>query len=200
MIVRIGDYSRQLHEQLYQDCIEAGNLAYEMLFMVPPSLVTKSSKIPGDPSRSFKLKRQWEKWGIKTWDGTLTNSRNQFPSDVDQHRLLQYESCRGLEGWTAVCLDIDQLFELKCALWQPPESELALFDDRTRRERFAFQWCVIPFTRAIDTLVLTIENPNSPLVTVLRDVYSENQGFVEWHEDPPKWKAYDSSWQGPKTV
>lgn len=183
VIIKIGQYTKSLHTQLYKDCVDAGNLAYEMLFMVPPSMVAKETDDTGASRLHFKFAKKWEKWGIKLWDGTMSDNRTQYPNDVDQHRLLQYESCRGLEGWTAVCLSIDQLFEWKRNQWVPVEEELPLLDRGARQERFGYQWCVIPFTRAIDTLVLTIDDINSPIVSILRDIYEKSHGIVEWHED-----------------
>ena len=41
-------------------------------------------------------------------------------------------------------------------------------------------WSLIPLTRAIDTLVITIEDKNSDVCNILREIYNENPDYVEW--------------------
>jgi hypothetical protein len=37
-------------------------------------------------------------------------------------------------------------------------------------------------TRAIDTLIITINNRNSTVCQALRDVYKKNPDFIQWIE------------------
>jgi hypothetical protein len=97
ILITGGPYSEKLHRRLVEACEKDGNKPYEMLFLVPPSLVEKQSN-----RRHFVLADQWSTWGISLWDGTLSDTRTEYPRDVKQHRLLQYDSCRGLEGWIVV--------------------------------------------------------------------------------------------------
>ncbi|NNF34912.1 MAG: AAA family ATPase, partial [Saprospiraceae bacterium] len=39
VIISTKEYSKELHDRLYKFCSECGNKAYEMMFLVPPSLV-----------------------------------------------------------------------------------------------------------------------------------------------------------------
>jgi len=116
-------YNNELHKELYSECLKNGNKAYEMLFLVAPS------KIVNDGVKIITFKRNEKDENsirkeikqkhcslidefdgvIDFWDGTNKELRKDYPIKVDQHRLIQYESCRGLEGWTVVCIEIDEL-------------------------------------------------------------------------------------------
>ena len=41
---------------------------------------------------------------------------------------------------------------------------------------------MIPLTRAIDTLIIHIEDSNSNIGKILRKIYSSNNSIMEWHK------------------
>ena len=99
------------------------------------------------------------------------------------HELLQYESCRGLEGWTVVCLELDEFMRYKFETFEEVDTgELALETFEEKRERFVNLWTLIPLTRAIDTLIITIKNPASKIAKVLNEIYLKNPDNIEWIE------------------
>ena len=103
--------------------------------------------------------------------------------DLDSHRLLQYESCRGLEGWTVVNLDFDEFVRYKMETFVEKETfELALESFEEKRDRSVYLWALIPLTRAIDTLVITLKRKESYVGKVLKEIQLENQDFIEWVE------------------
>lgn len=172
-----GRYTHDLHNQLLKSCTESGNRNYEFLFLVPPSLVSKA------PERKFALYDEWANMGISLWDGTSVDIRSEFPTDPQQHRILQYDSCRGLEGWIVVCLHLDSFFEYKRETYVPDlEKEIALYSVDEMKLKFAYQWLMMPFTRAIDTLVISFKNPNSDIAKMLRKIGRERGDFVEFIE------------------
>jgi hypothetical protein len=60
--------------------------------------------------------------------------------------------------------------------------ELALESFEEKRDKFVYLWSLIPLTRAIDTLVITIKNKDSKVGKALRKVYEQNPDFVQWIE------------------
>ena len=121
--------------------------------------------------------------GIKIWDGTSSSLRTEYVVDLDSHRLLQYESCRGLEGWTVVNLEFDKFIEYKMQTFIEQETnELALESVEEKRNRFVYLWALIPMTRAIDTLIITLKNKDCHIAEVMRELYEKNPDFVEWIE------------------
>jgi hypothetical protein len=173
-------YSPELHTRLYAACVAAGNKAYEMLFLAPPMLV--------DPQRRrFALQDEWARWqpAVRIWDGISPDLRSEYPQRVDEHRVLQYDSCRGLEGWTVVCLDFDDFVQYKhnTAPAQLPieaQKTLPLRDEAEERALHAARWSLIPLTRAIDTLVITLRDPQSATARQLREIAAKMPDAVEW--------------------
>ncbi len=175
-----NDYS--LFKQEFDRCSENGNQAYEMLFLVPPSLVQREQ---GQDKRSFLYKEDFEKNGLKIWDGTCKDLRTIYPVELNQHRILQYESCRGIEGWTVVCLDFDDFIRYKIETYNNDvdNQPLMLESEEERKNRFVYLWGLIPLTRAIDTLIITIKDKNSAVAKKLKNIYRLNKDYIEWKFD-----------------
>lgn len=178
IIIKCKGYDQAIHKELYQKCQQDGNNAYEMLFLAPPNLVECNDS----KKKIFKYSKLWNSWGLKLWDGTNKDVRSDFPVDPEQFRVLQYDSSRGLEGWVVVCLNIDDFFEYKCNSYIDKESQMELGSRslNEKKKQFAFQWSLIPFTRAIDSLVITIKNPKSEFSLLLKEVATECKDFVSW--------------------
>ena len=180
VIVVIGDMT--VEQDLVSELIEAakrdGNHEVDLFFCVPPSFVFKE-KIDrvnrfGDKetiSHKFTpLAETIRSWGYSVWDGVDEEERQSYPTKIDQLRLVQYDSCRGLEGWTVVNFAIDELFDYKKEKYVPTDSEKSdfLYDHDFAADRFAKKWLAIPMTRAIDTLVLNVRDPNHWLAQALK--------------------------------
>lgn len=185
IIISTSGYTKNLHDEQLKHCKDCENSEYEMMFLVPPNLVTKVP-ITDDygktiEKRSFSLTSEFEQRGISIWDLTNTDLRTQYVVELNQHRLLQYESCRGLEGWTVVCLDFDEFIKYKMESFIEQETnELALETFEEKRRKFVYLWSLIPLTRAIDTLVITIKDKNSETCKFLKRVYEKYPDFVQW--------------------
>lgn len=189
IIISTRPYDEDLHLREYSRCKQDGNEAYEMLFLIPSTSVTrKADPVTGEQitysTLAASLKSTDGKPLTKFWDGTANyENRTAYPADVDEHRLFNYESCRGLEGWTVVCSELDELVRLKEKMFDRDKSDqqtLALMSDQEQRRQFAYLWSLIPLTRAIDTLVITIKDKKSPLCSMLRDLAQQYSDFVEW--------------------
>ena len=157
---------------------DSGNTAYDFLILVPPSLVHKKNG-----ENSFKLKMQFAEEGLFVWDGTREISRGEYSVNIEEMRVLQYDSARGLEGWTVACLDFDEFIEHKrnvyneegvnCLLLETPEE---------RKKKFIYNWAMIPLTRAIDNLIITLRDEESAIGKLLREISDEYPDFVDWIE------------------
>ncbi len=120
----------------------------------------------------WKYKAHLEKENqLMFWDGTNDNkSQMQVPYPTET-RLIYYDSCRGLEAWTVACFNIDKFFNQKR---EDPDAEKFLINDEkelgiqslfvtndNRKDMFAGTWALMAITRAIDTLYLKFDNPDS---------------------------------------
>ena len=119
----------------------------------------------------------WGEKDIKVFDGTNDMIRQSYPTDVGQCRLYQYESCRGLEGWVTVCLHFDELVEYKI---NEAKSNGLNSLELMSPEYYAYLWSLMPLTRPIDTLCITLSNPESRIGQVLKKVAENYSDFVHW--------------------
>lgn len=169
-----ANYGSPFHKKLEQYCNQQRCDNYDMLFLVPPSMVEDGH---------FKNLDTWHKVGINVFDGT-SMLREQYSIDANECRLFQYQSCRGLEGWVVVCLKFDKFIEHLRAHFPNNESDsLALESKEERIKKYIWMWTMMAFTRSIDTLVITLEDPQSDVGQLLKRVYEKNQDLVNWEVD-----------------
>lgn len=151
---------------------DAGNMPVDMLFCVPPNLVMQNK----DGTNQSLLGNFFRQWGWKVWDGVSYSERDTYPTDINQLRIVQYDSCRGLEGWTTVLFGLDDFHLYKMNQLSQTEQDI------TRVNLQAARWLLIPLTRAMDTIIIQIRDENSRLANVLRAVSPNFPGLVEWHK------------------
>ncbi|MFZ2028848.1 MAG: hypothetical protein WAU68_00950 [Vitreimonas sp.] len=130
-----------LIEGLLGDLRQQGNANIDALFCVPPGDMTGA----GEERRSL-LATALSDAGYDIWDGTRSDERRDYPRNNESLRVVQYASCRGLEGWT-VFLDA-----FDCD-----------WPDLLRSDRGSANWLtrLMPLTRAIDTLVIALNSDNA---------------------------------------
>ena len=187
IIITTKPYFKELHVQQFLLCEENGNTPYEMMFLVPPSMVEKANSNLNtiNFNSHFKYISSFnDELGIKIWDGTNPDLRSQYVVNLDEHRLLQYDSCRGLEGWIVVCLNFDDFLKYKKQTYKDiiNENELALTSFDERLNKHVNLWALIPLTRAIDTLIITIKDKESEYAKKLKNVYHKFPDFIDWIE------------------
>lgn len=166
----------KMHGQELAKLQKAGNMHYDMLYLVPHALVTKQY---GDGG--FALKTKFEQQGILVWDGTMAKNRDSYSTDLQEVRVLQYDSARGLEGWTVVCLDFDQFLNEKDDEYVAGDVNTLLLESKEeRKKKYLYNWAMIPLTRAIDTIVITIKDVRSETAKVLKAISEELPDYVSW--------------------
>jgi AAA domain len=145
VFIIVGEYTRDAHTHIMGEHKKLGNAAIDALFCV--------TGVRG--SMGSRIGEQLIEWGEQVWDGSIEEVRDSFPERLEQLRIVKYESCRGLEGWTVVCLDFDVFFERQ---WQEGmKIEKELFETQEEvAARYSARWAMIPMTRAIDTLVIQV--------------------------------------------
>ena len=57
---------------------------------------------------------------------------------------------------------------------------LLLETPEERKGKYLLNWAMIPLTRAIDTIVITLKNPMSKAALFLKEVAVECSDFVTW--------------------
>lgn len=178
VIVVEGGYgsNRVLHDEIVRLNLEDGNEPIDMLFCVPPGLAASRGR------KYSVVGSKFIEWGYNIWDGTVKDIRGSPPRELDQLRIVQYDSCRGLEGWIVVNFQFDEFYDYKVRTYKPTKEEQSdLFFDRPAQARkYALRWLMIPLTRAMDTLVIQISSPDHYLAQILKEVANEYKDTVEW--------------------
>lgn len=176
VVVVFGDYFSDpaLHRRLVGEALEQGNQPIDLLCCVPPGLASH------DPPRPREAAAILRGWGFEVWDGTSRDVRRDFPTDVGQLRLVQYDSCRGLEGWTTFTIALDDFRRYKFgrALSEGHSPGDLLVSKEEHARTVAAQWVMIPLTRAIDTLVVSVSRDDDVLRPILEEFSDED--WVEW--------------------
>jgi hypothetical protein len=171
------DYG-ELHERLISNAKDSGNVELDFLFCVPPSSVHDVNLRKKSNIGNYLLDA-----GYEVWDGVDDLSRKDFPRSRKQYRVVQYASCRGLEGWTVVLEKVDLYWEdcksLKIKEGLTPSEELAYEDLNELSEREAWLHVLIALTRAIDTLVINLGDAESHFSKRVFKLAKKHPDFVE---------------------
>ena len=167
LIKKGSQIDRPLQERIVAENERAGNRNIDMLYCVTPDEVIGVDT--DEASRISTVGRCLSTWGYPVWDAVDREERLRFPTSVDQCRIVQFESSRGLEGWTVILNSLDHFYDIKektwYSEWNSPKEHLT--DEPEQRELYASCWIMIPVTRAIDTLVITIRDTDSKVGKIL---------------------------------
>lgn len=150
-----------------------GNIPYDMMFLVPSLMVYKEP-------RCFKYTDDFQKNGIPVWDGTNPKNRSAVNLLGDSVRVLQYDSARGLEAWTVVCMWLDVFLNEKLTFYDDSGSSDALIleSKEERLQKYLLNWLLLPLTRAIDTLVITFKDPESEIAAAFIQLAKNNPDYI----------------------
>lgn len=178
-VIVVNNYNTTLHAEILNDGAKAKAEPYDVLFLVPPQDVNEGKFIKYD---------LYKKNGISLFDGINSENREYFSLDNSECRLYQYESCRGLEGWTVICYDFDLLIEYKLEYFKEKiingEMQPFLGAGVTGTAKvMTYLWALMPLTRPIDTLVITLHNPNSEVGQLIQKMHNNKRhydGIIEW--------------------
>lgn len=170
-------YNDRLHEEYRLHCKNSGCESYDILILVPPSMVETNQ----NGESHYKKAAAYKQAGIKFFDGTNDANRHRYP-DKDQARLFQYDSCRGLEAWVTVCYQLDELIKYKMATTDENEirNRYQGFDISQGIKKYVYTWILMPLTRPVDRLVITLKDPQSEIGVVLKKL-SERFEFIKWN-------------------
>jgi hypothetical protein len=129
-----------------------------------------------------------------SWRGFCDEGRRHYPWRNGQLRAILYNSCRGMEGWTTVCMALDQFYDFQFENPRLDEAQvranLGLFatdealeaEVASRARLFALNWLMIPLTRSIDHLLIHLSDEKSALGDMLKRVSNRMPGAIDWVE------------------
>jgi hypothetical protein len=178
VILLSGEYSSNLSLPaiLIDEAQQAKNEKVDFLHCVPAGNVTSA-----EGRRHSKLALALSNAGHEVWDGVDAIVRKDFPRSVDAFRVVQYDSCRGLEGWTTVLEGFDEFwnarYDTAFASAKDDEGYRGRSYEEAARSR-AWRWAMIPLTRPIDTIVIAFRDRESSAAKVLLTVAARYPDFV----------------------
>lgn len=178
-VIVVDQYSTTIHAEILNDGAKAKAEPYDVLFLVPPQDVENDKFIKYDLYRANH---------VFLFDGSSSENREYFTLDNSECRLYQYDSCRGLEGWTVICYDFDMLIDyrfeyykkkIQCGEIKPFLGSSVI----STAKKMTYLWALMPLTRPIDTLVITLRNPASEVGQLLHKMRKDSRhydGIIEW--------------------
>ncbi len=100
---------------------------------------------------------------LNIWNGIVERKGDLSVPAANQTRFLYYESCRGLEAWNVLCVDLDSFFynmrSSKDAEAYARTNQNLFKDDEYLKSEFALHWVYMALTRPIDTLYIKLAVP-----------------------------------------
>ena len=110
---------------------------------------------------------------LKIWNGIVERKSELTVPASNQTRFIYYESCRGLEAWNVLCVDLDsffynmrsskdaQLYARNAVEWYANNNQILFSDNEDLKTEFALHWVYMAITRPIDTLYIKLGNPSN---------------------------------------
>lgn len=102
---------------------------------------------------------------LKIWNGIVERKSGLSVPAANQTRFIYYESCRGLEAWNVLCVDLDSFFynmrSSKDAELYVRTNQEIFSNEEDLKSEFALHWIYMAITRPIDTLYIKLSNPSN---------------------------------------
>ena len=77
-----------------------------------------------------------------------------------------------------MCLNLDEIIEHKYTQ-ATPNVENTITDIQVLKCEMAYQWVMMPLTRSVDTLVITINDSSSAIAEILRRAALKHPDYVD---------------------
>ena len=173
-----GDYFKEkdFHNFLMDQSIKSKAEPIDLLHCVPPDDLFRDA----DGYHS-NVGKKLQGFGYSVWDAVDETTRKTSPKSNQDMRIVQYDSCRGLEGWITFLHQFDTFWNYKIEELKKDKGQKKLFEDN---EDFinegVSKWALIALTRSINSTVIQIDSRESHLGKILWELASENQDYLHW--------------------
>jgi hypothetical protein len=175
-----GSYASypEKHNKLLKYAKEDGNAEIDFLLCVPYTTVTTTRGV-----KSSSLSEWLIREGFQCWNGLDDKTRKDFPRSKDQFRVVQYQSCRGLEGWVVVLEYLDEFwwhrYQQRIAEGLTPAEEMGFLDIEEVAIRYAWTQVIMAMSRPIDTLVITLKDTSSELAKSIINIAKLKNDYAD---------------------
>ena len=124
--------------------------------------------------KSTNRKLEISNQDLKIWNGIVERKGELSVPAANQTRFIYYESCRGLEAWNVLCVDLDSFFynmrsSKDAELYARTNLEFFSNEEELKSE-FALHWVYMAITRPIDTLYIKLAVPSNDFSKEIVDI------------------------------
>ena len=110
---------------------------------------------------------------LKIWNGIVDKKSKLSVPASNETRFIYYESCRGLEAWNVMCVDLDtffynmrsskdaELYARNEVDWYANNGQILFSNNEDLKNEFALHWIYMAITRPIDTLYIKLAVPSN---------------------------------------
>ena len=165
------------YKDIINNAISAGNSNIDILFCV-----SSEWSYINETTGFSNISNSLNSVNLSFWDGTRADVRRDFPRDTSHARVVHFESCRGLEGWTVFCLGVGEFLNKQLLRNQNESLDVASgLSSPEELARLALaRWALIATTRAIDTLVIQDIESCPMLFKALTNINSRYPDIISW--------------------
>ncbi len=191
-----GELNEHMFGQLKECTANYSNDKYDDIMFLTPGHLTdrRTEKRPIDNAgitrvvnetvkRSFSLIDDWKKMGISLHDLTHIDRESSKQPMLGDYRVLSYDSCRGLESFAVVALEMDTFFDTKLRHYNGKQELMKQGDmfiiPEDKAIQYASMWALIIFSRPVDLLLITIKNKDSIFYKVLEEISNSSPGLIQ---------------------
>lgn len=111
---------------------------------------------------------------LKIWNGIVERKGELPVPAANQTRFIYYESCRGLEAWNVLCVDLDSFFynlrSSKDAKLYARTNQGLFTKEDDLKSQYALHWIYMAITRPIDTLYIKLAVPTNEFSKEIIDI------------------------------
>lgn len=147
----------------------------DWLFLVPLEGLSKYSSSTSNISNAIR------NFGGQVHELFDTPAKKEIQPDPNKFRVMQYDSCRGLEGWIVVLDQFDTFLKWKInSITGDDISEFDRFEElNVETQELIWNWTSMVLARAMDTLVINLDNPVSGFGRTIIDYCRSNRDAVD---------------------
>lgn len=180
VIVYVGDFwsSTPIIKLIISESINLKNSLIDLLMLISHKRVNEMR----DPLELNKLEKSLS---ATIWPGFMADIRREGSNHPNKLRILNYNSARGLEGWSVFLMDFDSFLSTKRELALNEYSGLSdpVLNQEEWLQREVARWALMIFTRPVDTLFIHIQDKNSPTYQWLKILAERMPDFIQWNEE-----------------
>jgi hypothetical protein len=159
-------FSKSDLERLLKEINDAEGAPFDLLMLMPKTFYYNTNNLTS-----------FTEWGFKFQD-SVDDAGKPSIDDASGFRCMQYESSRGLEGYTVICHWFDEYLETNYNGYTRNLELEDMLTDEEAKMRYVSNLLFMATSRAIKKLVITLKDKNSKFGKLLYESKIINPDFI----------------------